>query len=55
MQSEKKQEVLLEQLKLFYKVTDKAVLRGVLKKNTASRKKSGLAKKMFKLIGKPQN
>ncbi len=36
-------------LSFFYKVADKAVLRGVFKKNTIARKKSKLAKKVLNL------
>jgi small subunit ribosomal protein S20 len=36
-------------LKAAYKAIDKAAKKGVIKKNSASRKKSGLAKKVNKL------
>lgn len=41
--------VSIEKLSLAYKAIDKAMKRGVIKKNTASRKKSRLAKKVNKL------
>ena len=40
----------LEKLKLAYKAIDKAAKRGVIKKNTASRKKSRLAKFVNKTL-----
>lgn len=38
-----------ESLRASYKAIDKAVKKGVIKKNNAARKKSGLAKKVNKL------
>lgn len=46
---EKKKEEALNLLSLAYKTIDKAAKTGVLKKNTASRKKSRLAKLINKI------
>ena len=49
---ENNQEALNEALSLAYKLCDKAVSKGVLHKNTASRKKSRLTKAINKIAAK---
>ena len=44
------EEELKKQLQIVYKVVDKVAKRGIIKKNTASRKKSRLSKKVNKAL-----
>ncbi|MGB9680670.1 MAG: 30S ribosomal protein S20 [Minisyncoccia bacterium] len=50
--SEKNKEEIKKLLPLFYKAIDKAVKTNVLKKNTANRMKSKIAKKVHTLLFK---
>ncbi len=50
--SEKNKEEAQKLLSLFYKAVDKAVKTNVLKKNTASRIKSKMAKKVSAILSK---
>lgn len=44
------EEELKKQLQIVYKVVDKVAKKGIIKKNTANRKKSRLSKKVNKAI-----
>ena len=47
---EKKSEILEQSLKKLFKLADRAKKKGVIKKNTASRKKSRYAQKVSSLL-----
>lgn len=49
---EQNQEALNEALSVVYKLCDKATSKGILHKNTASRKKSRLTKAINKILAK---